>query len=484
MRDSADSLGVEVIEPVEPLTHYSVARLVRDFRKGQSGLGVIGTSAFRQLDDTQLEFLRSRSLASGVNGWHRFGKNRYEARAVVIGTTVHGSKAALALTQNGSVHRFQRPDASHLDYDTTLTTMNGWGSEGSVQKIAGDWFGGLTYGLRSPGLELNDAGYNTSSDNWYLTPSWNYRSFKQGKYLRNWSTGVGVTYGRTFGGETLRSIAEYRANVLLRNFWAASFVTSWWGNALSPSDLRGGPALMNAAYTDATLRISSNGRKRVSGTFQLAGLYAGETAERRLNVSQSIVIRPSTAVNVSITPSATWNRDADQYIRTVTVGGVRHYLMGHLDQTTAALTARVSYVFTPQLALDVYAQPFLSSGSYSTIREVVSPKADEFKDRFATFGSDRLTFDKSLNRYSVDLQRDGTADFVFANPDFSVRQLRANTVLRWQYRPGSTIYLVWSQARDNGLLNAGLPVRRELDRLFSTDARNVFLVKASYWIGR
>jgi hypothetical protein len=165
------------------------------------------------------------------------------------------------------------------------------------------------------------------------------------------------------------------------------------------------------------------------------------------------------------------------------VDGTTHYLMGHLRQTTASLTARVSYTFTPDLSLDVYAQPFLSSGSYRTIRDVIDPNASNFGDRFSTLGSDRLTFDGSSNIYTMRLTPNGSVA-TFANPDFSVRQLRANSVLRWQFRPGSTVFLVWSQARDNGALSSGLPIREELDRLFSVAARNVFLVKASYWIGK
>jgi hypothetical protein len=479
-----DAAGTRGKEPVEPLSQYSVARFIRDFRRGQSGIGFIGTSTFRQLDDSRLEFLRSRAFATGTNGWHRFSNNRYEARLLMIGTAVHGTPASLLLTQTGSVHRFQRPDATHLELDSSMTDMTGWGSEGSLQKIAGDWHGGITYGARSPGLELNDGGYNTSTDNWYISPSWNHRRLKAGKHLRTWTTGVTLSPAWTFGGELVRSMAEYRLSGQLRNFWGGSIAAARWQGALSPSDLRGGPAIRNVAFTDATVRVNSNPRRDVSGSVSFYGYYAEETAERRITVTPQVVLRPSAASFISITPSGAWNRDEDQYIRTVVVNRVPHYVMGRLNQTTASLTARVSYVFSPDLALDVYAQPFLSSGRYSLIREVRDPKAEDFDSRFSTFGEDRASFDKATNRYSIDLQPDGAADFTIPNPDFNVRQLRANTVLRWQYRPGSTIYLVWSQARDNGVLSGGMPVRRELDRLFAADARNVFLVKASYWLGR
>ncbi len=186
---------------------------------------------------------------------------------------------------------------------------------------------------------------------------------------------------------------------------------------------------------------------------------------------------------MSLAPAAAWNRDPDQYIRTVSAGGTQHYLLGHLDQTTAALVARLSYAFTPTLAFDLYAQPFLSAGSYSEIKEVASPQAQRFSDRFVTFGPEQLRYDSARERYSVSLRGDGTTDFSFPNPDFSVREFRANAVLRWEYRPGSTLFLVWSEARDNRLLDPGLRLNRDLERLFGVRPRDVLLLKVSYWMG-
>jgi hypothetical protein len=337
--------------------------------------------------------------------------------------------------------------------------------------------------MRSPGLDLNDAGYNTYSDMWYLAPHWNYRSFKPGRYVRSWNTGVTAIRASSFGWERVRSTLEYRLSGQFQNLWGGTMFITRWLQTPSPWDLRGGPALMTPAFTEMDVNANTNRRNAVSGSLRMYGYYAEEMAERRMTFSPGLTVRPSAAASFSVTPSASWNRDEDQYIRTVTAGGSQHYIMGRLDQATVAVTARVGYAFSPRLSLDVYAQPFISSGEYSTIREVIAPRAPRFADRFSTFGSDRLAFDSVSRRYAVDLDANGSTDFTFANPDFSVRRLRANSVLRWEYRPGSTLFLVWSQARDNDILNSGLPVRRELDRLFTSDARNVFLLKASYWMG-
>jgi hypothetical protein len=479
----ADSMGLITEEPIEPLTQYSAARVVRDFREGESGIGAMATSVFRKIDDERFNFLRDRAITTGVNGWYRFASNKWETRASMVGSFLHGSPLAIAATQRNGVHRFQRPDG-HVTYDTTITSLNGWGSEGSVQKIAGNWYGGLTFGIRSPGLDQNDVGYNTYSDTWYLYPKWSYRSFTPGRYVRSYRTTVSLVPAWTFGGERFRSTGEYDLNIDFTNLWGFELQAVRWPKNLSPWVLRGGPAIMTEGYTELTAQLSTDRRRMVSGEVETYTNYSENRSERQFRLSPRIVIRPSAAATFSISPSAEWNRDDDQYLRTSSVNGIKHYLMGHLEQTTAALTARVSYAFTPDLALDVYAQPFLSSGHYSTIREVVSAKAKDFEQRFSTFGPDRLSFSKSTNRYSVDLEPNGVADFSFANPDFSVREMQANAVLRWQYRPGSTLYVVWSQSRENGALASGLPVRQELNRLFSVPAKNVFLVKMSYWLGR
>ena len=479
----ADSLAAITTQPIEPTTHYSAARLVHDFRAGKSGVGAVFTSTFRQIDDPRLDFLKTRAMSTGVNGWHRFANDQWEARVLTLATFLGGSRQSIALTQRNSTHRFQRPDGN-LVYDTTLTSMNGWGSETAVKKIAGNWYGGVTMGIRSPGFDLNDAGYNSYSDTWYLAPTWNYRSFKPGRYVRKWSNGITLIPAWTFSGQRFRATGEYDLNVDFTNLWNLDLYAIRWQKVVSPFILRGGPALVTEAYTEGGVSVHSDRRRMVSTELETYAYYSGNRAERQIRLTPKLVIRPSLAATVAIAPSAEWNRDDDQYIRTSTVNGTRHYLTGHLEQTTAALTGRVSYAFTPDLSLDAYVQPFLSSGHYSTIREVVSPHAKGFDQRFSAFGPDRLSFNLPANRYTVRLVPDGSSNFSFANPDFSVRELQANTVLRWRYRPGSTLFLVWSQSRDNSDLASGLPIRRELDRLFSVFPRNVFLLKVSYWLGR
>jgi hypothetical protein len=238
------------------------------------------------------------------------------------------------------------------------------------------------------------------------------------------------------------------------------------------------------ARTIWSTRVSTNRRRPTYVDLGLNGEYKEENNGVSATVAPTLTMRPSSRASLSLAPTAGWVREPGQYIRTSSVSGAPHYIMGHLQQRTAALTLRGTWLFTPDLSFDLYAQPFLSAGQYSGIKEVVASRAARFSDRFHVYTANEITFDAATQRYSVDLQSDGVTDFSFDNPAFSVRELNTNAVLRWEYRPGSMLFLVWSHARDDDLLDPGLRLRRDLDRLLATKPTNVFLVKMSYWMSR
>ena len=161
--------------------------------------------------------------------------------------------------------------------------------------------------------------------------------------------------------------------------------------------------------------------------------------------------------------------------------GGAHYLFGRLEQRTASLTTRVDYTFSPDLSLQLYAQPFVSAGDYSRFREVRDPGASSFDTRFRTYPDDAVS--EVGGPYSVDRDGDGEPELEFGDPDFNIRQLRSNLVLRWEYMPGSRVFLVWSQDRSGFAPDGSFRLGRDLDALFGADGRNVFLVKIEHWLG-
>jgi hypothetical protein len=159
----------------------------------------------------------------------------------------------------------------------------------------------------------------------------------------------------------------------------------------------------------------------------------------------------------------------------------RRYVFSDLDQTTLSMNARLSWTFTPRLSLQLFAQPFLASGDYSRFKELNRPRAWDWD----VYGEEVGTVAEVAGGYSVD--PDGTgpaAAFTLPDPDFNVRSLRGNAVLRWEYRPGSTLYLVWQQQRYGYEPTGEFRFGDNASELFNLPAENVFAVKVSYWWGR
>jgi hypothetical protein len=477
-----DAGGNRLAADVEPLTNYGVLRLIKDYRAGQSAVGAILTTAHRALDDARLDFLRSAAYAGGLDARHRFGGARYELTASLLGSRIEGSPRAIARVQQASSHYFQRPDASHLTYDPTRTSLDGTDANVRLAKVAGAWQGWLVGHARTPGFELNDLGYMRNAD-WLLEGAYlGYTHFTPGKFARNWNINFNEWAGWTFGGERRTTGLNTNGGTELHNNWTANFSLDHELPALSVDALRGGPAIFQAPASNLWIGATSDARHPVNVSLSQSLWYEYETSSQEITLEPTVNIRPSEEIQLALTPGVDWNKNAVQYVtRTVADGGV-HYVFGTLRQTTAWLTARANYTFTPKLSLQLYAQPFLSAGRYAEFKEVEDPRAHAFDRRYHAYTDEEITFVSESGAYSIDRDGDGEPDFAYENPDFNVKEFRSNLILRWEYRPGSTLYAVWSQGRSDYLPEGRLRLGRDVRRLFSVDATDVLLVKVSYWI--
>jgi hypothetical protein len=167
----------------------------------------------------------------------------------------------------------------------------------------------------------------------------------------------------------------------------------------------------------------------------------------------------------------------------------RRYVFADLDQTTFSIETRVDWTFSPRLSLQLYAQPYVSAGDYSGFKAFRAPGTNQF-DVFGACpsGSPPLAGSSTLCRdggaYLADVDGAGPASAIrFNNPDFTFRSLRGNAVLRWEYRPGSAIFLVWQQERSSELAAGNFDFSRDYGALFREPGRNAFLIKATYWFG-
>lgn len=480
-----DAAGVRATTPVEPATRYLVARMSKDFRRGRSGFGLLGTGTSRDLDDPAFNALRSSALGAGFNGFHRFGRDRFEITGWGYFSAVNGSRAAISATQRSSVHYWQRPDADGYDFDSTLTSMAGAAGEFFVGRIGGSrWTWQVGGGLRTSGFEVNDVGFVSYTDIWYTSAQARYRVTRPGEFVRDWWLDLSNVIAHTMGGQFGRPSAVLQGNMLFRNFWSLNGSVERWNAQLWPWELRGGPGLRRSGYTNLNSTISTDSRRswrvRAHARLQLSD----ELGSSIWTVDPSFTFRPTSRTNVTLTPLWTRNQPSAQYVATATAaGGVREYVVGALDQTTASLTARVSYAVSPTVTLDVYAQPFVSGGAYDRFRRVSAPHASDVNLRIPLIAPSAISYSGSTSRYSVDTDGNGAANFSFANPNFSTRALRTNTVLRWEFRPGSTVYFVWAEARDDSSVSP-FGLGDDASTLFRAPAKDVLMIKVAYWFDR
>ena len=463
--------------PVEPLSNYGVLRLQKDLREGRSAIGFIGTALRRDGAVAEELDLRSGAYTGGLDFRHRFRGDAWQVSGYALGSVVTGSADAIARTQRSSARYFHRPDAEHLDYDPTRTSLSGSSLNVDIMKFAGSpWRIGGGVQARTPGFETNDAGYLRSTD--YIV-GWGWggyqRSTPQGPF-RSWSTNVNAWSVRTFGNEVTEVGGNVNANLQFKSFWNAWFGVNHSASALSDGVLRGGPLFRTESGTNFWSGASTDSRKRVSASATVFGNRRPESDSWSLGTSPNLRFRPSGRTSLQIGGHVRREVNDRQWVRSLYVNQQSEYVFGRIDQATVGLTARVDHAFTPTLSLQVYAQPFVSSGSYTDFKRVADPQAAGYEDRFeplnARLEGGRHHFDLSGVDTSID------------DPDFNFKQFRSNAVLRWEYVPGSLLYVVWSQGRDHFAGNGDFDFGSDMNALFGAPSDNVFMIKLSYWLSR
>jgi hypothetical protein len=478
--------GADTTMPVEPLANYAIARVRKDFREGKSSLGGIFTATNRWLEEGgELDFLRSAAYTGGIDLQHRFGN--YELSSRLVGSHIQGSTESISLAQRSPARYFQRPDVEHVVFDSTRTSLSGVSANALLVKIGGGnwrWGGGLA--LRTPGFEVNDLGYQRDADQVGGGGFLGYEQFEPGPVFQRWNIGFNPSSIWNLGGDRVDTSVGVNGSFQLRSFWGGYGGIRRGFETVSTTALRGGPAILEPGGVNAYFGFYSDRRKPVSVSLNGGASMEDETEGYSWRLGPELEWRPSSRAELSIEPSLSHNLDAWQYI-----GGVRslndepHYVFGQLDQTTAALAARLNYAFTPELTLQLYAQPFISAGDYSEFREVANPRADTFRDRLPALGAEEIRACDGF--YGVRAEASGCEEdarfaFRFGDPDFSFRQFRSNAVLRWQYRPGSTLFVVWSQGRTAYVPGGAFDLWGDTADLFGAPGTNVLLIKLNYWL--
>lgn len=250
---------------------------------------------------------------------------------------------------------------------------------------------------------------------------------------------------------------------------------------ISTTLLRGGPSIIIPGNQNFSLYLSTDQSKKLS---VYLGVYQG-SADVKSNRTQDyfggVYIRPSNSISVTLEPDWFIQKNELQYVSATGTSENPVYLFGKLDQKTLGITFRVNYTVNPELSIEYYGQPFIAGGKYSDYKKITQPDADAFRERFHTFTPSEISFDAANNQYIIDENGNGSSDLTIANPDFKFRQFRSNLVVRWEYSPGSTLYLVWSQGRTGSASDGSFSYTNDMKDLFKITPNNVFLIKFSYW---
>ncbi len=462
---------------VEPGAQYGMARATRDFRNGKSAVGVISTWTARDGAAAEALSLHSRAYTFGADARHRFGDDRFVVSGYLLGSALQGSAAAIARTQRSPARYFQRPDAEHTRFDPALTSLNGWAGSATFAKISGGYWRFATGALaRSPGFDSNDLGFMREADLAVPFVWVGYQHYQPSEHLQRWSLDANAWTPYSFGGEPYQKGVNVSGNATFNNFWSGYAGVLWETGGLGSAALRGGPMLRSDPAWSGWFGISSDSRKTLQ--FRLGNNWAvtSETDSWRYGADASVLWRPSTQATVSAGPFLNRQSEATQWVGRFDLASPA-YLFGRIEQTTAGITVRGDWTFSPTLSLQVYAQPFVSAGRYGEFKRVDDPRADEYERRFLP-----VQVGDANGRVTADIDGDGAVES-FHNPDFNFKQLRSNVVLRWEYTPGSTLFAVWSQGRNHFASDGTFSFGSDLGTLLDQQGDNVFMLKLSYWIG-
>lgn len=483
---SIDSQGLRTRSLVEPLTNYSLGRLRKDFREGRTAIGGALSAVNRKLAGTPVvEVLHRAAYSLTGDAAHRFGRNdRFRTYAKVIATYIEGAPAAVAATQRTARHNFQRPDAPHLRFDPAQTTMSGvavaW--HGAHQDPKSAWWYGTGGDVRSPGFEVNDLGYQTGADMAVLFGWVSYRNDTPGDGLNRFRLNGNWWSAHDFQPRWTGYGGNINANATTADMWNLGAGINIDRNLWDTTALRGGGALRVDTIYTGWASVTSDSRKRVVTT---ASANAGGTPEEASwfgNGSLSVDVQARSNITLSVGPNVSVAENARQYVAEVADGDATpHYVFARVRQTTAAMTLQANWTLSPRLGVTLYAQPFVATGAYNHYREFDRPDAQRFADRSYEFAPNELRI--ADGTATVLTNRNGVAGYQFAVPDFAVAELRSTVVLRWDYRPGSSLFAVWSHNRgaygDDGTFVPG----RSLQDLAAANGEDVVMAKLNYWFG-
>src|SRR5688500_16952850 len=466
---------------VAPRTLYGAASAQQEFGRDASTLSAMLTLVQRDLDTgTPLADLLPRTAASGlIEGRKRWAEGAYDVNFWLGATDVRGDSAAILRQQRSSRRFWQRPDADHVSVDPSRRKLRGSFFGFGHSKMAGrHWLWDVDYGYETPGFEPNDIGAYGTVDNRFFNTRLRWRETQPARWYRDYAIAFGTEQGWAYDWLRRFSGAFASVDVTLPNYLEVNLEHGINIGGMSDRLTRGGPLMANADNFFTSLEIESREGARNRWALDLEG-GKNDNGGFQSAIEMSFSVRPGSQLELSFDPLWERGRDTRQFIETVPSGrpetfGSR-YVFAAVDLSEVSARLRANYTFTPNLSLETYAEPFAASGQFHTFGELLAPRSGDL----LLYGTAGSTIVRNPDGSHTVTDANGTFDI--EPQDFNVRSFRSNVVLRWEWRPGSTLFAVWQQDREGDrAFRHARP--RDLFDAFNTRGDNFFAIKVSYWL--
>jgi hypothetical protein len=481
-----DLNGSKRKELVEPLTNFFVARLQQDYKGGNTIIGGIVTSVNREKGLSQL--LHQNAYSGGFDFVHYWKNRTWYIRGNVVFSHVEGTKEAILNTQTSFEHLFQRPNAPEFNLDSNRTSLTGMGGTIRFGKIGGKsgklgqvfrFETGVTF--RSPGLELNDIGFMYSSNeiNHFTWMGLHFQ--KQFSIFRTARLNYNHWSRWDYGGKFLYQAFNFNSHATFKNNWQAGTGITWNPYEVLNNALRGASSIRRPPGIGHNVYVTSDTRKKVYVNLNAFNSWASSNTVINNNLGFSVIIQPFDAFNFSLGADYTYySRKQDQFVTNVNFNNDARTIVSGVRQKTLRFTSRLTYNITPDLTVQYYGQPYITRPVYSSFAYVSDPLAKGYNSRFHVFKPNEISI--TNGSYDIDENSDGNVEYSFGSPDFNFVQFRSNLIARWEYKPGSELYLVWSLGNTpDAYSDLDTPIFRSLfDHAFADQGRNIFLIKWTY----
>jgi len=479
-----DTIGGRKLETVEPLTNYMVGRIQKDFKEGKTIIGGIFTSTNRMLDSNLSDILHKAAYTGGIDFTQYFKDKNWMFNLNTAFSLVEGSQKAIENTQKSSAHYFQRPDNNYSPLDTTRTSLAGAGGRIQLVKQNGHWNFMAASIWKTPGFEINDLGYMREADQ-ILSLLWAGYNVWDPKWIyRQYNINADFYGVNNFGGNWTGGGFEWNANMNLKNYWSVWTGGSFNTPSLSTGMLRGGPMMKMPGSSNSRIGFSTDSRKKL-----VFNVYANEgkgyeQSSESFNTGVDITYKPTNYIVFTVSPGFGKSYSELQYVSDAKYQNNDRYIFASIDRKTISTSFRVNLNLSPDLTFQYWGQPFVATGKYYNHKYIIDPLADSYHNRFSTYSPGQISPDG--DNYNIDENIDGKNDYSFEKRDFNVQEFLSNFVVRWEYSPGSSLFLVWSQTRSSSNTSGNLDFLNDLGDLFDTgdnQPHNVFLIKFSYRFG-